>query len=208
MGTLMILEIFKFELLYRKKSPETYIFFVFLFLFSLVGVDFFNEGIDLGLVKKNSPAVIANTMAILAGLSMMVTSIVMGMAIIRDFEYKMESLMFINPISKQEYLAGRFLGAFTVVLFIFSGMLLGMMASQFMPWHDPAKLLPFDYWVYLQPFLNIVLPTLFFGAAIFFVTAALSRKLIVVYTQGIFFFIIFNLFLLFRVFETHVQYRI
>ncbi|NQX80745.1 MAG: hypothetical protein HRT66_01965 [Flavobacteriaceae bacterium] len=46
---------------------------------------------------------------------------------------------------------------------------------------------------YIQPFLYIVLPILFFGPALFFVSGTLNRKLMVVYTQGIFIFLIFRL---------------
>ena len=40
-------EIFKFELKYRVKRPETYIFFGFLLLFSIFGVDFIFQGVEL-----------------------------------------------------------------------------------------------------------------------------------------------------------------
>ena len=59
--------IFKFELQYRIKRPDTYIFFLFLFLFSIVGVDFVFQGADMGLMKKNSPLVIAKTMGAITG---------------------------------------------------------------------------------------------------------------------------------------------
>ena len=39
----------------------------------------------------------------------------------------------------------------------------------------------------------VTLPTLFFGAALFFVTGALTRNLIVVYTQGVILFVVFLL---------------
>ena len=45
-------ELFKFEIRYRARRAETYIFFVFLFLFSLIGVDFVFGDIELGLVKN------------------------------------------------------------------------------------------------------------------------------------------------------------
>ena len=66
-------EIFKFELKYRAKRPETYVFFVFLFLFSTVGVDFIFQGVEIGLMKKNSPLIIAKTMGAITGASRIVT---------------------------------------------------------------------------------------------------------------------------------------
>ncbi|WBX72308.1 ABC transporter permease/M1 family aminopeptidase [Tenacibaculum retecalamus] len=186
-------EIFKFEIQYRIKRPDTYVFFLFLFLFSIVGVDFIFQDFDFGIIKKNSPFVIAKTMGAITGLFMILASMIMGVSVLRDFEYNIESLMFSTPISKKDYLLGRFLGAFTVLLFAFSGILFGMMVGEFMPWHNPDDLLAFNAFVYVKTFLMITLPTLFFGAALFFVTGALTRNLVVVYTQGIFVFVVFML---------------
>lgn len=186
-------EIFKFELSYRLKRPETYVFFVFLLLFSVFGIDFVFQGAELGLTKRNAPFVVAKTMGAISGIFMILTSMIMGVPILRDFQYNMEALLFVNPLKKQDYLLGRFLGSFAVLLFIFTGLPLGMMLGEFMPWHDPATMLAFNAVAYLQSFVVIVLPTLFFGASLFFVTGSLSRKLLVVYTQGVVLFVGFLL---------------
>ncbi|WP_347925917.1 M1 family aminopeptidase [Pontimicrobium sp. SW4] len=185
--------IFKFELQYRIKRPDTYVFFLFLFLFSIVGVDFIFQGSEMGLMKKNSPIVIAKTMGAITGIFMILASMIMGVSVLRDFEYNIESLMFTTTINKKDYLLGRFLGSFTVLLFAFTGILFGMILGEFMPWQNPEDFLAFNVMVYVKTFIMITLPTLFFGAALFFVTGALSRNLVVVYTQGIFLFVLFML---------------
>ncbi len=185
--------IFKFEIQYRIKRPDTYVFFLFLFLFSIVGVDFIFQGTDLGLMKKNSPIVIAKTMGAITGIFMILASMIMGVSVLRDFEYNIESLVFSTPIHKKDYLLGRFLGSFVVLLFVFSGVLFGMMLGEFMPWTNVDDLLEFNAFIYLKTFLIITLPTIFFGASLFFVTGALSRNLVVVYTQGIILFVVFIL---------------
>ncbi|MCZ8215089.1 MAG: hypothetical protein O9262_02570, partial [Cyclobacteriaceae bacterium] len=187
----MLYEFFIFELKYRLKRPETYFFFLLLFLFSLVGIEFVFQGIDLGLVKKNSPIVIAKAMGAITGLSMIMASMIMGVPILRDFQYDVTSLIYVNPISKKDYLLGRFLGSFTVLLLIFSSLLLGMSLGELMPWNNSNEFLPFQFINYLQPFLWVVLPILFFGASVFFATGALSKNLMVVYTQGIIIFVLF-----------------
>lgn len=186
-------EIFKFEIQYRMKRPDTYVFFLFLFLFSIIGVDFIFQGSDMGLMKKNSPIVIAKTMGVIIGLFMILASMIMGVSVLRDFEYEIESLLFTTPIQKKDYLLGRFFGSFTVLLFTFTGILFGMILGEFMPWHNPEDLLAFNAFLYVKTFLMITLPTLFFGAALFFVTGALTRNLVVVYTQGIIVFVVFML---------------
>ena len=186
-------DIFKFEIQYRIKRPDTYVFFLFLFLFSIVGVDFIFQGTDLGLMKKNSPIIVAKTMGAITGIFMILASMIMGVSVLRDFEYQIESLVFSTPIQKKDYLLGRFLGSFTVLLFAFSGILFGMMLGEFMPWNSPDELLSFNPFLYVKIFLILTLPTLFFGASLFFVTGALSRNLVVVYTQGIILFVVFML---------------
>lgn len=184
-------EIFKFEIKYRIKRSETYIFFIVIFLFSIVAFNFLSQGQNFGAIKENAPYLISRTMAIVSGLFMIISSMIMGVPILRDFEYNIESLLFINPIKKRDYLLGRFLGAFVVLLFIFSGLFLGIILGDYMPWRDPSNLLPFTFWSYFKPFITIVIPTLFFGGSVFFVSGMLSRNLIVVYTQGIMFFVAF-----------------
>jgi ABC-2 type transport system permease protein len=187
----MFYEFFIFEIKYRLKRPETYFFFLLLFLFSAVGIEFVFQGIDLGWVKKNSPLVIAKTMGAITGLSMIIASMIMGVPVLRDFQYDVTSLIYVNPIAKRDYLLGRFLGSFVILIFIFSAVLWGMMIGEFLPWIKPNEFLPFQFINYLQPFIWVVLPTLFFGAAVFFATGALTKNLMVVYTQGVVIFVMF-----------------
>ena len=186
-------EIFKFELKYRSKRPETYLFFVILLLFSTVGVDFIFQGVELGLMKKNAPLVVAKTMGAITGIFMILVSMIMGVPILRDQQYNTEALLFSKAITKWEYLTGRFLGSFLILLLIFSGLLWGMLLGSQMPWHKEEELLGFNVLTYIQVFVVVVLPTLFFGACVFFVTGMLSKKLMVVYTQGIVLFVVFLL---------------
>ncbi|MEL7424834.1 MAG: M1 family aminopeptidase, partial [Bacteroidota bacterium] len=68
-----------------------------------------------------------------------------------------------------------------------------MMLGAQMSWHQEEEMLVFNAVSYLQSFGVVVLPTLFFGAAVFFVTGMLSKKLLVVYTQGVVLFVVFLL---------------
>lgn len=184
-------EIFKFELKYRLKRPETYLFFVFLLAFSVFGVDFIFQGVELGQVKLNAPLVIGKTMGAITGIFMILTSMIMGMPMIRDDQYQITPLIYTNPIKKSDLLLGRFLGSFLILVVIFCGVPIGMILGEFLPWHTEMN--PFNIATYANLFLILVLPTLFFGAALFFVTGTLSRSILVVYTQGIVLFVLFLL---------------
>jgi ABC-2 type transport system permease protein len=190
----MWFKILKFELQYRKKRPATYIYFGILFTMALLtmSTDVVQIGGGVGLVKENAPTTIATMMAILSAFMMMITSAIMGVAVLRDFEHNTESMIFTSPITKFDYLMGRFLGSFIVTLLVFSGILLGFMVGEFVPWRDADKMLPFNFWNYFQPFLYFVIPNLFFTSVLFFFTGALSRKMVTVYVQWILLFAIYQ----------------
>ena len=180
----MFYEIFKFEIIYRARRVETYLYFAILFLCSLSATDFIFQGTGKA-IQPDTPYIIAYTMAVTSAIFIMIASMIMGVSILRDFDHRMESLMLVNPITKRAYLLGRFLGSFIVLVFVFSGLLFGMMLGSVMPWRDANESLPFNCWYYVQPFIYVIVPNLFFAGSIFFVSGALSRKWIVVYTQGI-----------------------
>jgi ABC-2 type transport system permease protein len=188
----MFYEIFKFEMSYRVKRAETYLYFAILFVCSLVATDFIFQGTGKA-IQPDASYVIAYTMTITSAIFIMIASMIMGVSILRDFEHRMESLLFVNPITKRAYLLGRFLGSFIVLMFVFSGLLFGMMVSRVMPWRDANESLPFNVWHYIQPFMYVVVPNLFFAGSLFFVSGALSRKWIVVYTQGIILVVVYLL---------------
>lgn len=189
----MWLEIFKFELAYRRKRPATYIYFgvMFLLAFLAVTTDVVQIGGSTGLIKQNSPYVITQMMIIVSAFFMMITSAIMGVAVLRDFEHKTESLMFSTPISKFDYLLGRFLGSYAVTIFVFFGMFLGFLLGEFMPWREADKLQAFNLMAYVHPFLVFVLPNLFVSGALFFASGAISRKMLVIYTQGMLLFVFY-----------------
>jgi ABC-2 type transport system permease protein len=188
----MLYEIFRFEINYRIRQYNTYLYFIILFLFSIVGVEIIFEG-QLGPLKRNAPIIVARTMAIISALFLIIPSMIMGVAVLRDFDHQMESLMYVNPIKKRDYLLGRFLGSFVILFFTFTAIPFGMMVGDLMPWQNQDYFIAFDYWHYLQPYFFIVVPTLFFGGSLFFVTGALSRKLLIVFIQGFFFLLIYFL---------------
>ena len=78
-----------------------------------------------------------------------------------------------------------------ITLFVFTGMFLGLALGLLMPWIDQEKLLPYNVMHLVQPFLIFVLPNIFIMACLFFASGALSRKLMMVYVQGIMLFMLY-----------------
>ncbi len=187
-------EIFKFELQYRSKRPATYIYFLILFAmaFCAVTTDVISVGGSAGQVKQNAPTTIAFFFIILSVIpGLLLASAVMGVPILRDFEHKTASMLFTSPISKYDYLGGRFLGSLVVTVFIFLGIFLGLALGLLMPWIDQEKLLPYNLAHLIQPFLIFVIPNIFIMSCLFFASGAISRKLMMVYVQGIMMFMLY-----------------
>ncbi len=181
-------EIFKFEIKYRWKRPATYIYFAIMFLLTFLATttEYVGIGSGSGQIKDNAPVTIAAMLSILSALpGLLLASGIMGVPVMRDFEQKTGALFFTTPITKMQYLGGRFLGSFLTAVFVFSGAVWGMMLGHLSPWADADKLLAHNAWYYWQPFLTFVLPNLFIMAGLFFAGGTLSKRIIVVFTQGV-----------------------
>ena len=198
----MFKEIFSFELTYRKKRPATYIYFgiIFLLCFLAIASPIVRIGGAMGQIKANAPYIIANMTLIMSFAMVMITSAIMGVAVVRDFEHNTEALMFSTPMKKWQYLMGRFGGSFLVLLLIFSGIWIGFMLGfgigKFVPWEVSWKdkeILPYNAWHYFQPFLLFTVTNLFITGSLFFMSGALSRKTIVIYTQGIILLVLYEI---------------
>jgi len=184
----MLWEVIKFEIKYRLNRPATYIYFLVFFALALAAIswDAIRFGGELGKIKQNSSSTLFNIAGVFSLLpGMFIASAVMGVPIIRDFEHKMESLIFTTNIDKTSYLLGRFTGSFLILLLISSGFLWGTYLGCFMPWIDHSKYLPVAFGQFLKPWLIIMMFNMFTFSCIFFATGALSRKMLFVYLQAI-----------------------
>src|SRR6266481_6007378 len=183
-------EFFTFELKFRFKSLSTYVYFLIWFTFSFLSVaseSFGTIGNSSGKVLLNSPFANAfnNIGAALFGI--IVIAAIFGTSILRDFQRDTYQILFTQPISKFSYLGGRWAGSFVTTVFAFSGMMLGTFA----PWADHTRIGPNHLWSYLQPFLSVLVVQIFFLGSLFFAVSALSRKIFIVYLQGVALFMLY-----------------
>jgi len=138
-----------------------------------------------GKVLLNGPFALTLNFGQLTSFGCILIAAIFGPAILRDFQQDTYSLIFTKPISKFGYLGGKWLASFVVTVFIFSGLVFGAMLGKFMPWADKTRLAPIHLWWHLQPFFSITVVNIFFLGALFFCVAALSRRIVVVYLQGV-----------------------
>ena len=190
----MFWEFFRFELRFRAKSPSTYIYFGLWLTFSFLCVASENFGPVAngnGKVLLNGPFAITfnDQAACLFGL--IVIAAIFGTSILRDFQRDTYQILFTKPVSKFAYLGGRWAGSFVTTVLVYSGLLIGTFLGTFAPWADHARIGPNHLHWYLEPFLSIIVIQIFFTGSLFFAVAALTRKIFIVYLQGVALFMVY-----------------
>jgi ABC-type transport system involved in multi-copper enzyme maturation permease subunit len=187
-------EFFTFELRYRFKSISTYVYFFVWLMFSFLSVaseNFGPVGSSNGKVLLNSAYSNAFNDFGASLFGVIIIAAIFGTSILRDFQRDTYQILFTQPISKFAYLGGRWAGSFVTTVFAFSGMMVGTFLGTFAPWADHARIGPNHLWAYLQPFLSILVIQIFFIGSGFFVIGALTRKIFIVYLQGVALFMLY-----------------
>jgi len=177
---------FWFELRLRFRSISTYVFFLipFLMMFFTVSVSDFGP-ISAGKVLLNGPYALLMSFVQYTAFGVILIAAIFGPTMLRDFQQDTYALIFTKPIKKFDYLGGKWLASFVVTVFIFSGLVFGGMLGGFMPWADKTRIAPIHLAWFLKPFLDTTVANIFFVGALLFCVAALSRRIIVVYLQGV-----------------------
>jgi ABC-2 type transport system permease protein len=187
-------EFFTFELKFRAKSISTYVYFLlwFAFEFLCIASESFGPVSNAnGKVLLNGPW--ANTLNYIGAsfFGVIVIAAIFGTSILRDFQRDTIQILFTKPISRFAYLGGRWAGSFVAAVFAFSGMLFGGLCGTLAPWADHARIAPNHALWYLQPFFSVAVVQIFFLGSLFFLVAALSRKIFIVYLQGVALFLVY-----------------
>jgi hypothetical protein len=138
-----------------------------------------------GRLLINAPRQIALTASFLGCFGVVVVAAVMGRSVQQDFEYEMQHFFFSAPIRKHHYVLGRFLGAFATLAVILSSIVLGAWLGTLIPGIEPDRLGPTPIATWILPYLFTLLPNTFIFGALFFVLAALSRRMLPVYVASI-----------------------
>ncbi len=188
----MFWEFFTFELKFRLKSISTYVYFFIWFalsFFYIAAEDFISIG--NGKVLENGPFANSVFYLLMSFTGIFIIAAIFGMSILRDFQHDTIQIIFTKPINKLSYLGGRWAGSFFISILIFSGLFWGERAGTLAPWADHSRIVSGHLWWYVQPFLSIVCVQIFVLGSLFFCIAALTRKLFIVYLQGVVLFMLY-----------------
>lgn len=183
--------ILSFEFRQRFKLLSTHVYFAMFFAITMLwmaAAGGLMSGTDISFGDKvwiNAPYAVAQTITVLGYLGMVVAAAVMGRAVQHDFEYRIQDFFFTAPLKKYQYFFGRFFAAYLLVLYIFASVGLAILLSTFLPGLNPQRVGPHSLALYLLPYLYGILPNMLVFGSIFFVLAALTRRMLPVYIGSV-----------------------
>jgi ABC-type transport system involved in multi-copper enzyme maturation permease subunit len=175
-------KIFSLEFAYLVRSTSTRLYAAVLLLFTLVMNGLTTPG-D-GVYENNSFHITAITV-IGCLIWLVLGASIAGQAAARDVQTGMHPLSYTTPISKLDYLGGRFLAAFLVNALLVLLLPLGTLLSFYLPGLDGEELLPFRPWAYGNVYFFVALPNAFIATTLQFTFAALSRRVMSSYLASL-----------------------
>ena len=189
----MTFEFFRFELREQLRSPLLWLLAALLALmaFGAASSDAIQIGGSIGNVHRNAPVVVATWMTAFTLIGMLIITIFVSGALLRDFDQGTAELFFASPIRKRDYLAGRLGAAFVASVVLYLVIAAGLFIAQFMPWIDEARLGPVSLVPYGWALAVMVLPNILFTGALLAVLAVTTRSILWVYIGVIAFFVLY-----------------
>ena len=178
--------IFGFEFRYQIRRPWPWLAFAVLVLFAFentrVGV------LPVTLPKDfvlNSPFIITSVTVFSCMIWLLVSSAMAGEAAARDVQTGMHPLSYTAPVSRTEYLGGRFLAGFALNALVLLGVQLGSILGVYLGGVDPDIIGPFRPEAYLAAYAFIALPNAFVATSIQFAMALASGRSMASYVGSV-----------------------
>lgn len=190
----MVLTFFRFELREQLRSPLLWLFagLFALLAFGAASSDAVQIGGGSGNVHSNAPTVVASMLGIFTLLGMLVSTLFVSNALLRDFELGTAELIFASPIKRRHYLAGRIAAALVSGLLVYVLIAVGILVAQFMPWVDAERLGPTHWAGYAWTFAVVVIPNLLFTTALLSLLAVTTRSILWVYIGVVGYFVLYG----------------
>ena len=182
-------EIFRFELAYQVRRVWSWLIFAVLIVISFLMTR--DASLAEALLDEfflNSPFAVAKTTIFGSLIWLLVAAAVAGEAGARDVATGMHPLTYTVPVSKAEYLGGRFLAAFVLNALILLAVQTGILLAVYSPGVDAELIGPFRPAAYLTAYGFLALPSAFVATAIQFSLAARSGRPMAAYLGSVLLF--------------------
>ncbi|HYG63456.1 MAG TPA: hypothetical protein VEL74_12815, partial [Thermoanaerobaculia bacterium] len=180
--------IFWFEIRYHLRQPLFYLVTFFLSVLLFIAGTGHGPGGAAGRLHLNAPAVILELLVQGIFLVLFLMTAFVASAAVRDFDRRTSELFFSMPISRFDYLTGRFAGTMVVCTLAYLIGAGALAASSFMPWLDPARVGPFRLAPFAFALGVLIIPTLLALGAAFYALATWTRSTIATYFGVVAFF--------------------
>jgi len=182
-------EIFRFEFAYEVRRVSTWVYFGALFVFGFLIMRALRPADDVFL---NTPSFVAFFTVMGGAIWLLLAGAIAGDAAARDVETRMHPLTYTAPVSKADYLGGRFLAAFVLNASMLLALQAGILLSLLLPRQDPELIGPFRPAGLLTPYFFIALPNAFVATAIQFSAAVRQRRAIAGYVASMLLIVTFG----------------
>lgn len=178
-----------FEFRYQLKNPVFWVAIIAfaLFAYGLAATPAFPIG--GGNVHRNSAVSVARLQVIFSLYFMFVVTAFVANVVVRDDESGFGSIVRSTPISRFQYLIGRFAGACAAAVLAWLVIPVALWFATLMPWLDPDTLGPTSVMGYAYGTLVFGLPDVLITAAIFFAAATMTRSMMWTYVCVVAFFL-------------------
>lgn len=186
----MFLKIARFELRYQIKNPVFWVAAVMFLLITFGAMA--SESVQIGAggnIHKNSPVALTQVQGILGLFFMFVTTAFVANVVVRDDDTGFGPIIRSTPITRLQYLGGRFAGAVVAAAVAFLFIPLGLWIGSVMPWVDSETLGPNRLGYYAYGLFVFGIPNLVVTGAIFFAAATLTRSMMWTYVAVVAFFL-------------------
>lgn len=169
--------IFRFELAYQVRRAWPWLIFAVLTLIAFLMT---RDGTLAEALYEdfflNSPFAVAKTTVFGSLIWLLVAAAIAGEAAARDVATGMHPLTYTAPVSKADYLGGRFLAALVLNALILLAVQAGILLAVYLPGVDAEVIGPFRPAAYLTAYGFIALPNAFVATALQFSLAARSGR--------------------------------
>jgi aminopeptidase N len=178
---MMFSRIAGFEFRYQMKNPIFWIAVVLFFLFAYAIAATPAFPIGGGNVHRNSAIVLMRLQISFNLFYMFITTAFVANVVVRDDETGFGAIVRSTPVTRFQYLMGRFTGAILAAALAWLVIPFSMWFGSLMPWLDPDTLGPSSIIGYGYGILVIGLPSVFITGALFFAVATLTRSMMWTY---------------------------
>ncbi len=176
----MFTTIYTYELKHWIKQPAIYIYAFFILALAIMtmsGMAAEDSNRFGGRVINSSVFLLEMTRKFIL-LLFLILPAVFGLSIYRDFSTRMHTILYAYPFSKRDYLAAKYLSAFTIFMAITAMLGLGyIVGAELIPGANQELLQSFNPVAYLQLYGLFILPNIVLLSGIVFSVVLLSRNI-------------------------------